>query len=125
MKTIWIQIKVEEMKEFSQKHLKVISSLIKSQPPDVELIPLEGSKLKTWKMLLCLHSRWLAELLESQETSEYITSINIAVGQDDLEMLLETKLDVKSVSIDACPLWLALFVWFRSCVYGADIWCTI
>ena len=81
----------------------MISSLIKSKPPDVEIIPVEGAKLKTWKMLLCLHSRWLAEILESKESSEDITSIHVAVGQDDLEMLLETihyDLDVESVSID-------------------------
>ena len=72
------------------KHLKQISSLIKSEPPDLQLIAREGSIFKTWKLLISLHSSSFADILGTQDTSRDILSVSVAAGQEDLKILLKT-----------------------------------
>ena len=90
------------MLTLSEKHYTEISSLIKCQQPDLELISREGSSFQTWKLLICLHSNSFSEIILTQDKSRDIIIASVDLGQDDLEMLLETihyDLDVNSDAI--------------------------
>ena len=68
-----------------KNHITRLISVIKSAPPDLVLISENGSKIKTWKLLVSLFSRSVTELLQN---SDHSTAISCPVKTNEIETLV-------------------------------------
>ena len=61
----------------NQNHLTSLITIIKNAPPDLVLISENGSKIRTWKLLLSLFSKTVTELVQNELNN---TDDNIAMS---------------------------------------------
>ena len=66
-------------------HLSNLISIIKNAPPDLVLISENGSEIRTWKLLVSLFSKSVAELLQN---SDHATALSCPVKKNDIDTLL-------------------------------------
>jgi hypothetical protein len=79
-------------------HLTLLISIIKNSPPDLVLISENGSKIRTWKLLVSLFSKIVTELLDN---SDHAASIFCPVNEKDIETMLHVleNLDINDDDI--------------------------
>lgn len=78
------------MASLEENHYRAFSSLIKSNPPDLQLISREGSRFQSWTQLVCLQSSSFTDIIAKHGASKDTVSVSVDSSKDDLEKLLET-----------------------------------
>ena len=73
----------------NQNHLTSLITIIKNAPPDLVLISENGSKIRTWKLLLSLFSVTVTELVQNElnNTDDNI-AISCPVKKNEIETLV-------------------------------------